>query len=166
MQTDHTDMNEIIPEVIALTRAEIDRNNIVLRTELDPGLPRIVGDRVQLQQVVLNLIMNAIEAMRASDRRELHVTSQTDEARNVLVSVADAGLGLDAGNWDQVFDAFYTTKADGTGMGLAISRAIIERHGGRIWAAANQPQGAVFQCVVPGEQAAQIPGDQAGYTIV
>ena len=117
LQTDHTDMNEIIPEVIALTRAEIDRNNIVLRTELDPGLPRIVGDRVQLQQVVLNLIMNAIEAMRASDRRELHVTSQTDEARNVLVSVADAGLGLDAGKLGSGFRCvlYHQGRWDGYG---------------------------------------------------
>ncbi len=149
------DINEVIREVIALTRTEMERNNVVLQTELDGRIPRIVGDRVQLQQVVLNLIMNSIEAMRESDRRELKVKSQTDGARNVLVSVDDAGPGLDAESRDRIFDAFYTTKPDGTGMGLAISRSIVEGHGGRIWATANEPRGAIFQFVIPGKQLAQ-----------
>ena len=99
--------------------------------------------------------MNSIEAMRDSDRRELKVKSHTDETQNVVVSVADAGPGLDAGNRDRIFDALYTTKPDGTGMGLAISRSIVEGHGGRIWVTAREPRGAVFQFVIPGEQIAQ-----------
>jgi signal transduction histidine kinase len=154
LQVDHLDMNEVVREVIALARAELDRNKVLLRIELDDGIPRIVGDRVQLQQVILNLIMNAIEAMRGDKRRELLVRSLAHESQNVQVSVADVGPGLDDASRDRVFDAFYTTKPDGTGMGLAISRSSVERHGGRIWATANQPHGAVFQFVVPGEQLA------------
>jgi PAS domain S-box-containing protein len=155
LQMDRLDINEVIREVIALTRREIERNDIILRTELDYSIPRVVGDKVQLQQVVLNLIMNAIEAMRDSDRRELKVKSQADGTRNVVVSVADAGPGLDAGSRDRIFDAFYTTKTSGTGMGLAISRSIVEGHGGRIWTTANELRGAVFHFVIPGEQLAQ-----------
>jgi two-component system sensor kinase FixL len=155
LQMDRLDMNEVIREVIALTRRELECNDIILRTELDYSIPRIVGDKVQLQQVVLNLIMNSIEALRNNAQRELKVKSQTDGTQNVVVSVADAGPGLDAESRDRIFDAFYTTKPDGTGMGLAISRSIVEGHGGRIWATANEPRGAIFQFAIPGKQLAQ-----------
>jgi signal transduction histidine kinase len=114
-------------------------------------LPRVTGDRVQLQQVLLNLIMNAVEAMSAvyNRPRELAIASRLDDAGAVLVEVRDSGSGLDAQASEQVFEAFYTTKPEGIGIGLSISRSIIEAHGGRLWASPNAPHGAVFQFSLP-----------------
>jgi len=141
------DMNEIIREVVALAEGEVRRNGVALRTELAGDLPPILGDRVELEQVVLNLIVNAIEAMSAiADRpRELVIRTQSGEVDQVRVTVQDSGIGLDPQSMGRIFDAFYTTKSQGMGMGLAISRSIIENHGGRLWAVANDGPGATFQ---------------------
>ena len=148
---DRLDINHKIAEVLALTEHELRSHDIVLRTELDRTLPRVAGDRVQLQQVLLNLIVNAVEAMSAvHDRsRELTIVSRQDEPDAVLVEVRDSGSGLDSQRAEQVFEAFYTTKTEGIGIGLSISRSIIEAHGGRLWASANAPHGAVFQFSLP-----------------
>ena len=114
-------------------------------------MPLILGDRIQLQQVILNLLINAIEAMSGISEapRELSISSATDDSHGVLVAVRDSGPGLDPGSPDRLFHAFYTTKPQGMGMGLAISRSIVEAHGGRLWATANVPHGAVFQFTLP-----------------
>jgi predicted ATPase/signal transduction histidine kinase len=188
-QKSRLDLNETIGGVIALTRGQLDRNEVLLRTKLPNDLPLIMGDRIQLQQVILNLVINGIEAMSGmSDApRELSVSSEKvigmpgepGQTRNpelgtrpvlrsgstelaeglgegakseqayVLVSVADSGPGLDLNNLGRLFDAFYTTKPQGLGMGLSISRSIIEAHGGRLWATANVPKGALFQFTLP-----------------
>jgi PAS domain S-box-containing protein len=147
-------INETILEVIALIRNELDRNRVALKLQLSHDLPPVKGDRIQLQQVILNLIVNATEAMREHrlEDRELLVGSETDESNSVLVSVKDSGPGLDVASIDQLFDAFYTTKRDGMGMGLAISRSIVEAHGGRMWATSNEPRGAIFHFALPMER--------------
>ena len=141
------DVNGIIQEVVALIQAEVRRNRVALRTELADDLPRVLGDRVQLQQVLLNLVMNGIEAMRrVEDRpRELVIRTQKGDECHVCVAVQDSGMGLDSANMDRIFDAFYTTKREGMGMGLSISRSIVENHGGRLRAAANKGPGATFE---------------------
>jgi signal transduction histidine kinase len=151
---DRFDLNEAILEMVALTRSEMLKHDILLQTELAPGLQLVKGDRTQLQQVILNLILNAIEAMDGIDERtrELRISTETDAAGGVLVTVRDSGPGVDAENVERVFQAFYTTKAKGMGMGLAICRSMVEAHGGRMWASANEPQGAVFQFSLPLEQ--------------
>ncbi len=148
---DWVDVNETIREVIALARSEVQSNGVSVRTRLGEELPLILGDRIQLQQVILNLIINAIEAMNeVSDApRELSITSATDESKRVLVAVLDSGPGLHPGSLDRLFHAFYTTKPQGMGMGLAISRSIVEAHGGRLWVTPNEPHGAVFQFTLP-----------------
>ena len=140
-------MNQVIREVVALAEGEVRRNGVALRTELTGDLPFILGDRVELEQVVLNLIMNAIEAMSAiGDRpRELVVRTQSGEVDQVCVIVQDSGIGLDPQSMGRIFDAFYTTKSQGMGMGLAISRSIVENHGGQLWAVPNEGPGATFQ---------------------
>jgi PAS domain S-box-containing protein len=150
---DKLNINSTLMEVIALVRGEVQSNNISLRTEFCDGLPLVSGDRIQLQQVILNLIMNAIDAMSgiAHPQRELLVASAKDGPSNVLVTVRDSGTGLDQTSLDRLFDAFYTTKAHGMGMGLAISRAIVEAHRGELWAMPNVPQGAIFQFRLPTE---------------
>jgi signal transduction histidine kinase len=144
---DQLDINESIREVVALTRSELLRNGVSLQTQFAAGLPLICGDRVQLQQVILNLIINAIEAMSGTSEgmRELRISTEEDASSGVLVTVRDSGPGLDPASLDRLFDAFYTTKPGGMGMGLSICRSIIEAHEGRVWATANVPQGAVFQ---------------------
>ena len=146
-RSDWVDLNEVIVEVLALAQNEARRHRVSLNRQLKEDLPRVRGDRVQLQQVVLNLIMNGLEAIARSKNgtRELSITSDVDDAQNVIVAVRDSGEGLDSANLERVFDAFYTTKPQGMGMGLAISRTIIESHGGRLWATTNSPKGAVFQ---------------------
>jgi C4-dicarboxylate-specific signal transduction histidine kinase len=141
------DMNEAIREVIILTRNEMEKHRIALRLELAAGLPWVIGDRVQLQQVMLNLILNAIEAMsNVADRtRDLVIATQITEKKEVHVMVRDSGVGLDPLSAEQVFTAFHTTKPGGLGMGLSISRSIVEHHGGRLWATANAGPGATFQ---------------------
>jgi signal transduction histidine kinase len=120
----------------------------------------IQGDRIQLQQVILNLIINAVEAMAiGGGPRELLVSSEKDGSQDVLVSVRDSGAGLDPESVDHIFDAFYTTKSSGMGMGLAIGRSIIEAHSGRLWASANAPRGAIFQFTLPSDRA-DVPATQ------
>jgi len=143
-------INDTIFEVIALIRSEIQGNSILLRTELSNDVPLIYGDRIQLQQVILNLLMNAIEAMSAiGEHRELLVRSVKDDSNGVLVEVRDSGPGLDQTTLDRLFEAFYTTKTHGMGMGLAISRTIIATHGGRLWATPDSPRGAIFRFTLP-----------------
>ncbi len=165
------DINEIIQEVLAITQAELQRNRVSLRTEFAKGVPTVTGDKIQLQQVILNLVVNAIEAMSGAskDSRELCVSSQKvtegpgedgiapaegnasgqSETNSVLVAVRDSGPGLDSTQLQHVFETYYTTKPQGMGMGLAISRSIIEAHRGRLWATATAPRGAVFQFTLP-----------------
>ena len=148
-------INETISEIILLTTSEIQNNRVSLQMQFADDLPLVLGDRVQLQQVILNLILNAIEAMNgvAPVSRELLVRATVDRSNIVLVAIHDTGSGLGAGKIENLFDAFYTTKHDGMGMGLAISRTIIEAHGGRIWAESNAPRGAIFQFTLPGDPA-------------
>jgi PAS domain S-box-containing protein len=150
-RNDPLDINEIVLEVIALTRSEVLRNGVSLQTQLANGSPLVQGDRIQLQQVILNLIVNAIEATSGASEgaRELLVSTGKDASNAVLVAVRDSGPGLDPEGLGRLFDAFYTTKPGGMGIGLSICRSIIEVHGGRIWATANVPQGAVFQFTLP-----------------
>jgi PAS domain S-box-containing protein len=145
------DINDVVKEVIALVQRETDSNRVSLRMELAPALPMILGDRVQLQQVIINLVMNGIEAMQSvPDRpRELVIRSHPDETHRVLVTVMDSGVGIPAENADRLFNAFFTTKSGGMGMGLSICRSIIEAHGGRLWDTANVPHGATFQFILP-----------------
>jgi PAS domain S-box-containing protein len=156
---DRFDLNEAVLETVALTRSEMLNRGILLQTELAPGLPRVDGDRTQLQQVILNLILNAIEAMGGIDEgtRELRINTEREAAGGVLVTVRDSGPGLDPADAERVFTAFYTTKPEGMGMGLAICKAMVEAHGGRMWASANEPRGAVFQFTLPLERDESIP---------
>jgi C4-dicarboxylate-specific signal transduction histidine kinase len=149
-QMESVDVNEAIREMIVLLRSEATRYNITVRMELAGDLPRVMGDRVQLQQVLMNLIVNSVDAMKEVDGvRELAVKSQRTENEEVLVSVTDTGVGLPPHQTEQIFNAFFTTKAHGTGMGLRISRSIIESHGGRLWAADNSTRGASFYFNLP-----------------
>ena len=145
------DLNEAIREVIALTRGEAATTGVLVQTDLADGLPLIYGDRVQLQQVILNLVINAIEAMSgvAGIPRTLLISTGQAERGGVLVAMRDSGPGLDPASLEQLFNAFYTTKSGGMGMGLAICRSIIEAHEGQLWASANEPRGAVFQFTLP-----------------
>src|SRR5437667_5670501 len=143
-------VNEMVREMIVLLRGEATRYNITVRVDLPADLPRIMGDRMQLQQVLMNLIVNSIDAMKEVDGvRELAVKSQRTEKHEVLVSVSDTGVGLAPQQADQIFNAFFTTKPYGTGMGLSISRSIVDSHGGRLWAADNSPHGASFYFALP-----------------
>ena len=152
---DSFDLNDTIRDVIALARKELQAHHVFLQAELAGDLPLVHGDRIQLQQVLLNLMINAIEAMSSAGdgQFELVVRSARDAANGVLVAVSDSGPGFDAKGLDRLFEAFYTTKTEGLGLGLAISRRIIEAHGGRLWASANTPRGAVFQFTVPVDEA-------------
>jgi PAS domain S-box-containing protein len=144
------DLNEAIDEVIVLGRSAVIKNGVWVQTRLSEGVVPIHGDRVQLQQVVLNLLLNAVEAMGSvvGAPRELLISTEQDHT-GVLVAVRDSGPGLDPSHLERVFDAFYTTKSSGMGMGLSICRSIIHAHGGRLWAEANEPRGAVFQFTLP-----------------
>ncbi len=144
-EREFVDVNEVVREMIVLLRGEATRYNISVRTELAAELPPVLGDRVQLQQVLMNLMLNGMDAMKDVDgTRELAIKSQRAESEQVLVIVSDTGVGLPAQQGDQIFQAFFTTKSHGTGMGLSISRSIVESHGGRLWAADNSPRGASF----------------------
>ncbi len=145
------DMNEAIREVVAFAQDEVRRNRVTLRTEFAPDLSLVWGDRVQLQQVALNLVMNAVEAMSSVEERprELIVRTQNDDAGQVRVTVQDSGMGLDPQSMERIFDAFYTTKHGGMGMGLSISRSIIQNHGGKLWAVANDGPGISVQFTIP-----------------
>ena len=148
------EVNEAILEIMRLTDAAASENGVLVKMQLSEGLPHILGDRVQLQQVILNLIMNAIEAMsQVSDgSRELLINTNNAEPDSVLVTVRDSGSGLPNVNPERIFDAFYTTKASGLGIGLAICRSIVEAHGGRLWATSNEPRGAIFCMMLPTEE--------------
>jgi C4-dicarboxylate-specific signal transduction histidine kinase len=148
---ERSDINDIIREVIALSDGELRRSGASLRTEMPGNLPPVVVDRVLLQQVILNLMMNAVEAMRAvSDRaRVLRIRTEEQPSGSIVVLVQDSGVGLDPKHSSRMFEAFYTTKAEGIGMGLAISRSIIEAHGGRLWAVANDGPGSTFCFTLP-----------------
>ena len=157
LQQELVDMGEVIRETVVLLQSEAMPYNIAVRTELTADLPLVMGDRVQLQQVLMNLMINGFDAMRSVDgTRELAIRSQRAENEQVLVSVSDTGIGLPAQQADQIFNAFFTTKPHGTGMGLRISQSIIESHGGRLWAADNFPRGATFQFSLPATVAAYI----------
>ena len=148
------DLNDAILEVSALTHSEALNTGVTVRTQLAPSLPRIHGDRVQLQQVMLNLIVNGIQAMSdvADGQRDLLInTEATDDSAHV--GVRDNGPGLCLESLPRLFDPFYTTKPDGMGMGLSICRSIVEAHGGRLWATGNTPQGAFFQFTIPARPA-------------
>jgi C4-dicarboxylate-specific signal transduction histidine kinase len=150
-RTERVDMNEAIREVIAVTRGEAARNGISVEAQLADGLPLIQGDLVQLQQVVLNLVLNAIEAMAGDDKgpRELLIKTVSPGSDSVIVAVQDSGPGLDAASPSTIFEPFHTTKPDGLGIGLSISRSIVEAHGGKLVVTANVPRGAIFQFTLP-----------------
>lgn len=152
------DLNHIILGAIALIRSEAVRHGAALRTRLATNLPRVRGDRVQLEQVMVNLIVNAIDAMKGlrERSRELLVTSMMTASRGVVVTVRDSGPGLQPESVDRLFDAFYTTKPGGMGMGLPICRSIIEAHGGRLWATANTPDGAAFHFTLPAREGIRV----------
>jgi C4-dicarboxylate-specific signal transduction histidine kinase len=158
---DLLNINDAIMEVIALIGAEAQRNRVSLRTELSNSLPLVLGDRIQLQQVILNLITNA-QAMSGTDpaHQQVLVASRKDGSKGALVEVRDAGVGLEGIALDRLFDAFYTTKPDGMGIGLAVSRTIIESHGGQLWASPNVPKGAVFQFRLPTNDEGRLPSTQ------
>jgi len=154
-QRELLDVNELIREMIVLLRGELARYSVSVRPELAPDLPQVMGDRVQLQQVMMNLISNSIDAMKDLDgSRELAIKSQRAENEQLMVSVSDTGVGLPLQQADQIFNAFFTTKFHGTGMGLSISRSIVESHSGRLWAADNSPRGASFHLILPTKVAA------------
>jgi signal transduction histidine kinase len=148
------DINEAIRDVIALTQTEVQQNRVKLQARLADDLALVPADRVQLQQVIMNLLVNAVEAMSSvgDGSRELTIASGEDDPNAVFVEVQDTGPGIDPAELDRLFQSFYTTKPDGIGMGLAISRSIIEAHGGRLKAAPNQPHGAVFRFTLPIER--------------
>jgi PAS domain S-box-containing protein len=145
------DVNDVVRETVPLVQRELISHQVSLRMELAPALPMILGDRVQLQQVIINLVMNGIEAMQSvTDRpRELVVRSGQDEPSQAVISVADCGVGIAAENVDRLFNPFFTTKSGGMGMGLSICRSIMEAHGGRLWATAAVPHGSMFQFTLP-----------------
>jgi PAS domain S-box-containing protein len=156
LQRELVDVNELILEMIVLLRTEASRYSISIRTELTEDIPKVMGDRVQLQQVFMNLMLNGIDAMKETGGgRELGIKSETDEG-HLLISVSDTGVGLPPGLGDQIFRAFFTTKDNGTGMGLPISRSIIESHGGRLWATDASGRGATFQFTLPATDAAHL----------
>jgi len=151
LMTEPVDLNEATREVIALTQSELVRNRVMLKTELSDNFPHVTGDRVQLQQVILNLLLNATEAMRGVENRprQMIIGTHRDEGDCVRLIVKDSGVGLEPQVMDKLFEAFYTTKKGGMGIGLSVSRSIIESHRGRLWAAPNDGPGATFAFSIP-----------------
>ncbi len=151
--TDSTDINEAAREVVELIRGEAVKNRVSLQTQFTQGLPTIAGDRVQLQQVVLNLVLNALQAVTGvgDDTRQVLVTTRQADSNGVWLGVQDTGPGLNAQTLPRLFEPFYTSKPNGMGMGLAICRSIIEAHHGRLWATGCEPRGALFQFTIPGK---------------
>ena len=149
--TELLDLNEATREVIALSRTELERNRVITRTQLADPLPPVTGDRVQLQQVILNLLRNGSDAMRTVDDRprELLFRTEVEEGDRVRLSVQDAGIGFEQQSLDRLFQTFYTTKNDGMGIGLSVSRSIIENHHGRLWATPNEGPGVTFSFSIP-----------------
>jgi len=149
-QMGQLNVNEIIQQVLALTRHELIRAGIAVQAELASEIPSVIGDRVQLQQVILNLIMNAVDAMAAtSERSRRLIIRSASSPEGVLVQVQDFGKGVDAGDTEHIFEPFFTTKPQGIGIGLSISRSIVESYGGRIWVTPGSPVGTVFQFILP-----------------
>ncbi len=150
--------------MIVLARSAIAENGVSVHTRLSEGLAPVDGDRVQLQQVILNLVLNAAEAMSAvgDSVRELLISTERSRTNGALVGVRDSGPGIDPERRERVFEAFYTTKSSGVGMGLSICRSFIDAHGGRLWAEANEPRGTVFQFTLPAETAAPKPEENPG----
>jgi two-component system sensor kinase FixL len=148
------DLANVISDVVLLAHSDAINHNIRVLFEVPPGLPPVRGDRVQLQQVILNLLMNAFHAMKDCplQEREVVVRGEVDGAEGILATVRDHGIGLGRGNLDKIFQPFYTTKRDGLGMGLSITSSIIEAHGGRLWAKNNEDRGATFYFTVPAEK--------------
>ena len=153
-QLEIIDVNELIQEMVMMLHNEANRHSVTMRTDLAEGLPKVMADRVQLQQALMNLMLNGIEAMRDT-AGELSIKSQLAEDGQLLISVTDTGVGLPTEKTDQIFNAFFTTKPQGTGLGLAITRSIVESHGGRIWATANSGPGTTFHFTLPKRRAAQ-----------
>jgi C4-dicarboxylate-specific signal transduction histidine kinase len=153
------EINAAIREVIELTRSEAMKNGVVVQTDLGDDLPLVPGDRVELQQVILNLILNALEAMSATSEgsRKILITTGKTETDDVLVAVRDSGPGFAPATLENLFKAFHTTKPNGLGLGLSICRSIVEGHGGQLWASANSPRGAVFQFTLPISQDVSAP---------
>jgi PAS domain S-box-containing protein len=164
-RNERVEVNAAIREVVELTRGEATKNGVVVRTDLDDDLPLVLGDRVELQQVILNLVLNAIEAMSATGEgsRETLITTGKTESDDVLVAVRDSGPGLAPAALDHLFQAFYTTKPNGLGLGLSICHSIIEERGGRLWASANSPRGAVFQFTLPVSQGVSAHPQPSGF---
>jgi len=145
------DLNQVIREVLALVQGTLQRQGIVVRTELDEMLASVTGSPVQLQQVLFNLLSNAIEAMEPVAERVILIKTKLGESREIHVAVEDSGSGIDQKDMDRIFSSFFTTKMDGMGMGLSICRSIIESHGGRLWATPRQPRGTIFRFTLPAE---------------
>jgi signal transduction histidine kinase len=144
------DINELINEVLVLLRNDLQKHRVAVQTDLSPQLPQVIGDRIQLQQVLLNLITNAIDSIANEDiSRVLSIKSEVQDDGGVMISVADSGRGIASQDVDRIFNPLFTTKLDGMGMGLSICRSIIEGHDGRLWVAENMPRGAVFQFILP-----------------
>jgi signal transduction histidine kinase len=145
------DLNEAINEAIAMVRSAVAKNRIAVGTQLMGGMAPVVGDRVQLQQVLVNLVLNAVEAISSVEDgvRELSIRTAPSEKGGIRLAVHDSGPGIEPENLERVFEPFYTTRTSGIGMGLAICRSIINGHGGRLWVAPNEPRGAVFQFTLP-----------------
>jgi len=156
-------VNDLVREVLTLIHGDLERRQVILRTELHDALPRISGERVPLQQVMLNLIMNAAEAMSAVTGRERQLTIKTvlDEAASVRVTVEDTGCGIETAHLDRIFDPFFTTKSHGMGLGLSICRSIVEAHGGKLCASQRSPFGTAFHLTLPSAEPVHI-GDAAG----
>jgi C4-dicarboxylate-specific signal transduction histidine kinase len=155
------DINELIWAVLALVAIDLRKHKIDFRSQLDVNLPRVVGNQVQLQQVILNLIMNAIDAMHSVEQRTLMVRSERD-GDSIRVSVEDSGIGIDPANIDRVFKPLFTTKVDGMGMGLAICYSIILKHGGQIWVSAGRKRGSIFQLELPVNEELGVQANRVG----
>jgi len=150
LQHEEVDINELIQEMIALLRGEASRHSILIQSDISLDLPPIMADRVQLQQVLMNLMLNSIEAMKSMNTPgKLTIKSQQDDSGQLLISVMDTGVGIPPEKTEQIFDTFFTSKPQGTGMGLPISRSIIVSHGGRLWAVSNPESGATFHFTLP-----------------
>jgi PAS domain S-box-containing protein len=147
-QLEIVDINEVVREMLNMLQNEANRHSVTMHTDLAEGLPTVTADRVQLQQVLMNLMLNGMEAMKDTGG-ELNIKSQLREGGELLISVTDNGMGLPAGRTDEIFNAFFTTKSQGTGLGLAITRTILEAHGGRVWATANAGRGTTFYFTLP-----------------
>jgi PAS domain S-box-containing protein len=147
-QREPVDLNELIREITLLLKGDIRRNSVTVNLELGEDLPKVLGDSVQLEQVLMNLMLNAIEAMRDANG-SLTIASKATEDGHLLISVSDTGVGIPTDKIDRIFDTFFTTKPQGTGMGLAISRSIVESHGGRLWAASDSGRGSTFRFTLP-----------------